>query len=79
MTHLLYEDFPDYFEGELTKLRSPLVRGKALADVAQELGIDKYVLLGKGEEMTGGREKQSILADTFEAVVGALYMDGGLT
>jgi ribonuclease-3 len=77
VTHLLYEDFPDYFEGELTKLRSPLVRGKALADVAQELGIDKYVLLGKGEEMTGGREKQSILADTFEAVVGALYMDGG--
>ncbi len=77
VTTLLYEDFPDYFEGELTKLRSPLVRGKALADVAQQLGINNYVLLGKGEEMTGGREKQSILADTFEAVVGALYVDGG--
>jgi ribonuclease III len=77
VTTVLYEDFPDFLEGELTKLRSPLVRGKALAEIAQQLGIDKYVLLGKGEEMTGGREKQSILADTFEAVVGALYVDGG--
>ena len=77
VTHLLYEDFPDLPEGELTKLRSPLVRGKALADVALRLGIQRHVLLGKGEESTGGRQKQSILADTFEAVVGALYLDGG--
>lgn len=77
VTHILYEDFPDCPEGELTKLRSPLVRGKALADVALKLGINRHVLLGKGEEMTGGREKPSILADTFEAVVGALYLDGG--
>jgi ribonuclease-3 len=77
VTHVLFEDFPDYPEGELTKLRSPLVRGKALADVSRRLGLDKCVLLGKGEEMTGGREKQSILADTYEAVVGALYLDGG--
>lgn len=77
VTHVLFEDFPDYPEGELTKLRSPLVRGKALADVSKRLGLDSCVLLGKGEEMTGGREKQSILADTYEAVVGALYMDGG--
>lgn len=77
VTHILYEDFPDYPEGELTKLRSPLVRGKALAEVSVKLGIDRHVLLGKGEEMTGGRQKPSILADTFEAVVGALYLDGG--
>ena len=77
VTHLLFEDFPDYPEGELTKLRSPLVRGKALADVSRHVGLDKYILLGKGEEMTGGRQKQSILADTYEAVVGALYLDGG--
>lgn len=77
VTHILYEDFPDYPEGELTKLRSPLVRGKALADVSLKLGINRHVLLGKGEDMTGGREKPSILADTFEAVVGALYLDGG--
>jgi ribonuclease-3 len=77
VTHVLYEDFPDYPEGELTKMRSPLVRGKALAEVSLQLGLDDYVLLGKGEEMTGGRQKQSILADTYEAVVGALYLDGG--
>ena len=77
VTHVLFEDFPELPEGELTKLRSPLVMGKALADVAKRLGLDQCVLLGKGEDMTGGREKQSILADTFEAVVGALYMDGG--
>lgn len=77
VTHVLYEDFPGCPEGELTKLRSPLVRGKALAELAVKLGIDRLVLLGKGEEMTGGRGKPSILADTFEAVIGALYLDAG--
>jgi len=77
VTHFLYEDFPDYPEGELTKLRSPLVRGRALARVGKKLGLSEHVLLGKGEEESGGRNKPSILADTFEAVVGALYLDGG--
>jgi ribonuclease III len=77
VTHVLFEDFPEYPEGELTKLRSPLVRGAALAEAAERLGLDEYVLLGKGEDSTGGRRKRSILADTFEAVVGALYLDGG--
>ncbi|MBN1289910.1 MAG: ribonuclease III [Actinobacteria bacterium] len=77
MTHVLYEDFPDYLEGELTKLRAPLVRGKALAEAATKLGLGEHVLLGKGEEATGGRMKRSIMADTFEAVVGAIYLDGG--
>lgn len=77
VTHLLYEDFPDYPEGELTKLRSPLVRGTALAEAADRLGLGDHVFLGRGEEGTGGRKKRSILADCFEAVVGALYLDGG--
>ncbi|MBN2168878.1 MAG: ribonuclease III [Actinobacteria bacterium] len=77
ITHVLYEDFPDYLEGELTKLRAPLVRGKALAEAAMKLGLGDHVLLGKGEEATGGRTKRSIMADTFEAVVGAIYLDGG--
>ena len=77
VTHVLFEDFPDYPEGELTKLRSPLVRGAALAEAAERLGLGEHVFLGKGEDGTGGRRKRSILADTFEAVVGALYLDGG--
>lgn len=77
VTHVLFEDFPDCPEGELTKIRSPLVRGKALADVCARIGLDRHILLGKGEEITGGRRKQSILADSFEAVVGALYLDAG--
>jgi ribonuclease-3 len=77
VTHLLYEDFPEHPEGELTKLRSPLVQRSGLARAAERLGLGDHVLLGRGEEATGGRQKQSILADTFEAVVGALYMDGG--
>ena len=77
VTHMLYEDFPEYPEGELTKLRAPLVQRSGLARAALRLGLGDHVLLGRGEEATGGRQKQSILADTFEAVVGALYMDGG--
>jgi len=77
VTHMLYEDFPEYPEGELTKLRAPLVQRSGLARAAERLGLGDHVLLGRGEEATGGRQKQSILADTFEAVVGALYMDGG--
>lgn len=77
VTHMLYEDFPEYTEGELTKIRAPLVQRRGLARAAEQLGLGDYVLLGRGEEVTGGRQKQSILADTFEAVVGALYLDGG--
>lgn len=77
VTHMIYEDFPEYDEGGLTKLRAPVVSGPALAKAAAEIGLGDLVLLGKGEEVTGGRKKQSILADAFEAVVGALYLDGG--
>jgi len=79
VTHVLYEDFPDFPEGELTKVRSSLVQRSALARAAERLGLGEHVILGKGEESTGGRRKHSILADSFEAVVGALYLDGGLS
>lgn len=77
ITHLLYEDFPDYSEGDLTKLRATLVSRIGLAKVAEEMGLGSWMLLGKGEDATGGRKKRSILAGTFEAVVGALYLDAG--
>ncbi|MBU1670980.1 MAG: ribonuclease III [Actinobacteria bacterium] len=77
VTHLLFEDFPEAPEGELTKFRSPLVKGEALAEAAARLGLGDYIFLGKGEESTGGRTKRSLLADTFEAVVGAVYLDAG--
>lgn len=71
---LKYKDIP---EGELTKLRASLVCEKALDVFAQQLGLGEYLRLGKGEEMTGGRNRPSILADAFEAVIAALYLDGG--
>jgi len=77
VTHVLYEDFPGYAEGELTKVRASLVQRSALALAAERLGLGEHLMLGKGEELTGGRKKSSILADAFEAVVGALYLDGG--
>ncbi len=77
VTHLLFEDFPEAPEGELTKFRSPLVKGAALAEAAIRLGLGDYIFLGKGEESTGGRKKRSLLADTFESVVGAVYLDAG--
>lgn len=76
-SHMLFEDFPDFAEGELTKVRAPMVKRQTLARVAGDMGLGRFILLGKGEESTGGREKESILADTFEAVVGAVYLDGG--
>jgi ribonuclease-3 len=78
VTDALYREYPDHPEGELAKLRASLVNMTVLADVAREVGLGEAVLLGRGEEMTGGREKGSILADTFEAVLGAVYMDRGM-
>lgn len=78
MTDLLMEQFPDATEGEMTRIRSALVNETQLAEVSRKMGFGKYLLLGRGEEMTGGRVKSSILADSYEAILGALYMDGGL-
>ena len=78
ITDLAFRRFPDLSEGELAKLRAATVKMTTLASVARELGLGELVRLGKGEEMSGGRDKPSILADGMEAVLGAVYLDKGL-
>jgi ribonuclease III len=78
ITDLAYRSFPHLSEGELAKLRASVVNMSVLAEVATELGLGEAVLLGKGEQLSGGRQKASILADAMEAVLGAVYMDHGL-
>ena len=73
----LYQRFPELDEGELTRLRSSLVRTEQLAEFARELGLGEVVLLGKGEAASGGRDRIALLCDVFEAFVGAIYLDGG--
>ncbi len=75
---MLFNMYPDADEGHLTQLRSALVRADSLAIMAEKLNIGEFVRLGHGEEVTGGRTRVNILADTFEAVAGAVYLDGGL-
>ena len=77
MADLLMERFPAAREGELSKLRAGLVNAGILADKARMLGLGRWLRLGKGEEKSGGREKESILAAAYEAVLGAVYADGG--
>ena len=74
----LYNKFPTMPEGELTRMRASLVCEKSLCEFSRELGIGKYLKLGKGEDKNGGRERDSILADAFEAVLAAVYLDGGM-
>ncbi len=74
----LYRQYPDYAEGKLTKLRSALVCEFTLAQCARAVELGKYIMLSKGEDLTGGRERDSILSDAFEAVIGAIYLDGGI-
>ena len=78
VTDTLYRVHPDLPEGQLAKLRAAVVNARALAEVGRVLGLGDVLLLGKGEETTGGRDKSSILADTVEAVIGAVYLDCGL-
>jgi len=77
VTVMLYSDNPTLDEGELAKRRASLVSSVALAEVARTIGLGRYVRLGRGEELTGGRDKSSILADTVEAVIGAAYLSAG--
>lgn len=74
----LYRNFPSRTEGELTKMRADMVCEKALARVADQLKLGSYLLLGHGEEQTGGRERASILADAVESVIAACFLDGGM-
>lgn len=77
VARVLYDKFPESTEGKLSKLRSAIVSRTNFARYARKLRIDKQILLGRGEEHTGGRERESNLAGTFEAVIGAIYIDGG--
>ena len=79
VSEYLYHRFSELPEGELTKKRATIVCESSLAFAARKIKLGEYLLLGKGEEATGGRGRESILADTFEALTGAIYIDGGLT
>jgi ribonuclease-3 len=74
----LYRNYPNLPEGDLTKLRASIVCEPTLALCTKELELGKYLLLGKGEDHTGGRNRKSILSDALEAVIGAIYLDGGI-
>jgi ribonuclease-3 len=78
VTDALYHRYPELPEGNLAKLRSAVVSARALAVQARRLGLGEFIRLGRGEETTGGRDKSSILADTLEAVLGAVYVDLGI-
>ncbi len=78
VAQILYRDQPDWSEGALTRARAALVNGANLARCARELGLGALVLLGRTEQRTGGQEKDTILANSFEAVLGAVYLDGGI-
>ena len=77
ISHLLMESFPEIREGDLSKYRASLVSESGLYHIAHELQLGDYLLLGKGEEQTNGRKKPSIISDAFEALIGAIYLDGG--
>ncbi len=74
----LYRSFPNRPEGELTRMRADMVCERALAKVANQIGLGGHILLGKGEELGGGRSRESILADAVESIIAACYLDGGM-
>ena len=78
VTEHLFSSYPEHSEGQLAKLRAAVVNSRALADVARELDLGDLVRLGRGEEATGGRDKSSILADTLEALIGAVFVEHGM-
>jgi ribonuclease-3 len=78
VTDMIFRTRPEMAEGDLAKLRASVVEGRTLAALADEMGLGAHLRLGKGEEASGGRDKTSLLEDTFEALIGAVYMDRGL-
>jgi len=78
ISHRLMERFPQADEGELSKLRALIVNEEGLARIARKIGVGELLQLGRGEDLTGGREKSSVLADALEAVIGAVYLGGGM-
>jgi ribonuclease-3 len=77
VARFVYDAYPDMAEGQLAKIRAAVVNTRALAEVGAELQLGEHLLLGRGEETSGGRSKPSLLADAAEAVIGAVYLDGG--
>ena len=77
LTHELYEKFGTFGEGPLTKARAQMVNRRSLAEQAQRLGLGEHLILSHGEEISGGRTRPSALADSFEALIGAIFLDGG--
>lgn len=77
-SRFFFETYPDMSEGQMTRLRSSMVCEPALAFCARDISLGDYILLGKGEESTGGRKRDSIISDVMEAVIGAIYLDGGI-
>lgn len=75
----LLELFPDQSEGKLSKMKAHLVSESSLVELAEEIDLGRYILLNRGEEKTGGRQKRALLADTYEALIGVLYIDGGIS
>lgn len=78
VAHALFERYPDYTEGQKSKIKAQLVSTQSLATQAEVLGLGEYLILGRGEEKTGGRAKPALLADAYEALIAAIYLDGGL-
>ena len=78
ISELLYKRFPDYNEGQLTKFRAGLVCEASLVKIARDAGLERFLRLGRGEESSGGRYKEALLADAVEAVIGAIFLDGGI-
>lgn len=77
VSEILMRRYPDFSEGDLSKLRAAIVNEKQLANFSRNFGLGEYLFLGKGEEQTSGREKPSLLADAYEAILGAVYLDRG--
>lgn len=77
VTDFLYKEYEDLPEGELTNLRAAVVKGETLAQVSQELGVEEFILLSRGEQHGNEKARQYIMANAFEALIGALYLDGG--
>ena len=78
ISEFLYKKYKDFSEGELTKMRAKIVCSNTLAEIALRLNIGEYIIMGKGEINQGGRKRKSILADSLEAIIGAIYLDNGL-
>lgn len=76
--HFLFERFPDMSEGNLTKIRASLVCTESLSEFARQIHLGKYLFLGKGETLSGGADRPSILENAFEALIAAIYLDGGM-